>query len=143
VATAYWAKVDKRGADECWPWLGATTKYPRGQIRISGKTRIACRIGWELVHGTPPGELAVLHTCDNAMCHNPKHWFLGTQQENLADMRAKGRGKGAPRVTTPELDAEIIRLLDEGLSRREISNVLNIGRYVVNQRVKDHLTALH
>jgi hypothetical protein len=34
---------------------------------------------------------AVLHRCDNPPCFNPEHLFLGTQVDNLADMRAKGR----------------------------------------------------
>jgi hypothetical protein len=33
----------------------------------------------------------VLHRCDNPICFNPKHLQIGTQWDNVQDMRRKGR----------------------------------------------------
>jgi len=88
----------------CFIWLGATQgKY--GSIRLVGKTLRAHRIAWELVNGKiPRGEgyhgICVLHRCDNPLCVNPQHLFLGTQKKNIHDMRYKNRQNDHTEIAT-------------------------------------------
>ena len=35
----------------------------------------------------------ICHTCDNRLCCNPAHLFVGSSSDNIVDMWRKGRGK--------------------------------------------------
>lgn len=85
--------TDIRGPDECWNWTGTATRSKGGYGRIerNGKKEVVHRIAYKLYYGVDPKELCVCHRCDNSMCVNPKHLFLGTHEDNMRDMKLKGR----------------------------------------------------
>ena len=93
MAERFWAFVNKGDADVCWEWSGCR-KRRYGNFQASSVSKQAHRVAWELQNGVIPDGMSVLHRCDNPPCVNPEHLFLGTQQDNMDDMKRKGRRLG-------------------------------------------------
>lgn len=58
----FWAKVDKRGPNECWPWL-ASLNCGYGQIGLNHRPIIAHRLAYELLIGPIPEGMDLDHLC--------------------------------------------------------------------------------
>ena len=90
----FFKKVIKQDSG-CWEWQGARTKVKgkpwHGVLKRNGQGYLAHRFSWILHNGPIPQGQFVLHRCDNPICVNPNHLFLGTQQDNVQDMMNKGR----------------------------------------------------
>lgn len=87
----FWAKVDVRGPDDCWPWLAANDGRGYGRVRIGAKITSAAHVSLTLSGRPRPGGQMSLHSCDNPPCVNPKHLRWGTQAENIDDMMRRRR----------------------------------------------------
>ena len=107
----FWPKIDRSGGpDACWPALKTD---PRGYARFlnSGPYAYAHRTAWLLTRGPIPDGMEVAHRCDVRRCCNPAHFFLATHDENMKDMKAKGRqawGERAKRNKIKLADAKAI-----------------------------------
>jgi len=76
----------------CQIWLGGTTKSGYGVIYHGKKLLRAHRTSYMVNVINPiPNDLDVLHKCDNRLCINPDHLYLGTHQQNMLDRNTRGR----------------------------------------------------
>lgn len=82
--------------DGCWLWTAYRDKDGYGHFTESTLPVPAHRYSYRLYVGEIPAAILVCHKCDNPACVKPEHLFLGTQKENLADQRSKGRAAGKP-----------------------------------------------
>jgi len=86
----FWSLVRK--TKTCWVHKIKSPKTSRyWLIKVNGRQIGGHKFSWELHNGPVPEGLFVLHKCDNTMCVNPDHLFLGTTQDNSDDMVSKGR----------------------------------------------------
>lgn len=150
----FWSKVNKAGPvpahrpelGPCWEWTAGRARRANGQeayamfwLKSENQNVLAHRLAWTLEHGDP-GELQVLHACDNQGCVRVAHLFLGTQQDNMTDKVNKSRqarGERAGRVKVTEEDVRQIReLRRSGLSQREIGERFGLSQCHVSSIVR-------
>jgi hypothetical protein len=87
----FWEKVNIVGKEDCWNWLFSTDGSGYGHFSFFDKMYKAHQVSYKLTNGEIPIGMCVLHKCDNPLCCNPEHLWLGTQQENIEDMVQKNR----------------------------------------------------
>jgi hypothetical protein len=88
--------VAKDEVTGCWNWTGQINNYGYAMVSFNTPnkrrtTTTAHRASYQTFVGPVQWDQVVCHRCDNPLCINPDHLFIGTQLENMEDMVAKGR----------------------------------------------------
>ncbi len=117
------SKVDKNTGPihakhgRCWQWTGGVFRvkrgYAYGRFLVNGSRHRAHRVSWDLFKGRVPDGKHVLHKCDNVLCVNPDHLFLGTHLDNVCDMVEKGRQshcKGSKNGSSVLIETDVAKI---------------------------------
>jgi hypothetical protein len=154
----FWGKVNKSGPipdqanphyaglGQCWQWIGnVCCNY--GRMKFVGRQDKAHRISKQIELGRDlDGKEWVIHKCDNSLCVNPEHLYLGNHKQNVADRDNRGRtpeGEDHPctKVSDEQL-REIQRRYQAGEGPKKLSKefplsvsyLSNIGRGVIARK---------
>lgn len=139
----FWARVDRKGADECWNWQGPVDRLGYGVLGFAGKHWRSHRLAYALSIAEIPEGQHVLHTCDNRRCCNPAHLWVGDHADNMLDMALKGRrvginaGQRNGRAKFTQEQAEEIRSRYRagGVSQQDLADEYGVSQFAVSQIV--------
>lgn len=144
----FWNFVNKDGPEakhapgDCWEWTGNVGGSGYGRFWVNDGSVPAHRYSYEVHKGSVPEGMFTLHRCDNPVCVNPDHLFVGTALDNMRDMAAKGRSRdqrgeknNMSKLTTDDV-REIRRLHREGgYFQRQLADKFGISLSSANQVV--------
>lgn len=148
VLDRFFSYVEPEPNTGCWLWTGVVGNNGYGRF-FHGRNLQAHRASYMLLVGEI-GDLLVCHKCDNKICVNPDHLFLGTHADNSADMASKGRQ--ARQVRTKAIAASIkktAKLNDDsvlvifarrsaGVHDKDIANELGVSLSTIRHVVYGH-----
>lgn len=108
--------------DSCWEWRG---RYSAGYgyFYYKGRKYMMHRLMYEIWYGSIPKGMVIRHMCHNHQCCNPEHLKMGTQKQNMADMRKAGR-EGFKRKVTP---AQKRQIRHSPLPQRQLAKIFNVS----------------
>lgn len=117
------SRLEIRKDSDCWWWTGCLNTQGYGEVYYDGRQHLVHRLIFSMLHESPGGSW-VLHECDNPVCCNPGHLYLGTARDNSNDMIARGRHR--PSKTAAKLSPEDVIAIR--LAYPAVKNYSAIGR---------------
>ncbi len=142
----------KKQKNGCWIWKSSKSNSGYGKFNIRGKHVIAHRYSYELYKEKIPPGMLICHKCDNKLCVNPDHLWIGTQKENINDAKKKGRLPNLKGIRKPLCCVgenhylsklknkdifEIKRLYKSGVSGYRLHKMYNVTKKCISDILKN------
>jgi DNA-binding XRE family transcriptional regulator len=136
----FWSKIDIKDDDDCWNWLKGKGKNGYGQFSVGLKKIGAHQFSYLINNkiNKIDDKIFVCHSCDNKLCTNPKHLWLGTSLDNMGDCKLKKRnpiGSKHGNSKILEKDVKKIRIMysDNKYSVNEIAKQFNVSHATIQR----------
>lgn len=123
-------KVKK--TSRCWLWIG-NKNNGYGRLFFSKKRWLAHRLAWTVYRGEIPKSICVCHRCDNGLCVNPRHLFLGTHRENMEDMSRKGRNRFVSPLNADDVRTIKLRYRDEDVTYADLAKAYGVSKVCIEK----------
>jgi transposase len=123
--------------ENCWITNHKIDVNGRPRISVDGKSYILARVVYKLYKGDFPNNLFVCHTCDNPLCINPEHLYIGDNAEKghntkKRNRQAKGSTIGSAKLNETQV-LKVKQLLVEGkLSLRQIGQMFGVSATTIS-----------
>lgn len=131
--------------DGCWGWKAYVNKGGYAQLTCrydKAKVKLAHRASYIVHKGEIPKDKQVNHICNNPICTNPDHLYLGSQQDNMDDKakelrQAKGQDINTCKLTEDDV-INIRSLIGKGMGVPQLAETHGVTRetiYAIRDRV--------
>lgn len=131
----------------CWLWMGGINANGYGVVKSKHNFGFcnSSRLSYFIHNGDYDRAKLVCHHCDNPMCVNPDHLYLGTTQQNTDDKHRRNRaddrrGERNGRSKLSDEQIEYIRHRYEFKSKKnnavEIAKDLGVSSTIIYYIVK-------
>lgn len=111
---------------DCWIWTGAISSRGYGTFWKDSKNKGAHVASYEFYKNTVPVGKVIRHTCDTPHCVNPDHLLIGDMQDNMSDMKKRGRSLYGKKNPQAKLDEDIVLKIRK-MSRKEAMDNFNVS----------------
>jgi hypothetical protein len=118
-------QISKTGCFEVTSHLPSLSSGGYPKLRFEGKQIPTHRFVWEECFGSIPSGFCVCHKCDNPLCINPEHLFLGTQADNIKDKFEKGRQTSGESIKSSKLTPANVKTIRSRYRRYDKKNNMN------------------
>ena len=139
VKQRFLAKV-KEMESGCHEWQAGQARGGYGKFTVWPKTTTAHRVAYELFVAPIPEGKSVLHRCDNRLCVNPDHLFIGDSVDNVKDMDQKQRRGTKSQLTYADVE-QIKQMLADRFSQQVIAKKFGVHQGTIS-RIKLGKTTL-
>jgi len=145
IIVKIFSNIDYPGNDnDCWKWIGYFNNKGYGNIGLFGTYHLAHRLIYQCYHGKINPNICVLHHCDNTVCVNPNHLFLGTRKDNILDMVNKQRQntqKGSKHCNAKLTEDDVVEMMNGTITGKytriaDIVKSYNVSEVVIRKIFK-------